>query len=604
LTRFIGTPDSVYSGRGGFLDQGILQGIITGNVAAGELCTLFESGIIKRTDPNLPWDAINQNTPYAVVITEQQVVQNLPFTNMTVTKAIGHSRLLVNDLYCVPLQTAAGMGFCLRSSTGLEVTNFIVAAGDTSITEAHCLPFSGGGFALIWHTSAFLKFQIFSAIGAPVGSAVVVSSVCYTGSLVPWHGHCQLANGNFALTWATTGGSIIGQIFSPLGVLVGTQIGIDTYSGAHHFCAPCSNGDFVVHAWDVTHTRYKLYRIASNGALVWGPIMPSAGGSLWSQPDAARMHHQEHRLFELPPDPFGNRNLAVMLPDTDGYGKAWVLSPSTGALIRKVDFGVAYHDPGVASPLCWTPAGFAIAHALSVQPNTYASFYDVSGNCLNQNVLVDSNGYVFPPASAPIINTYLKWCGAGLAITRYAFNQGYVEGRLIMCDHRGSVIGNPYAFQPYSSDDMCHPTPECYPDGRVFIAWFSVNVVLMKVTHHKIGRSSVIGVAQSAATDGQPVTIVSQGYFQLPSTQVFGPGNAFDQRLAAVPGCRGVVGGQRAALFGWTGPVGPAIVAAGGSQIQAVDQTYVQIVPIPPTTYLPPPGPPATPLPGGGYTYG
>lgn len=561
-----------------------MQGIITGNVAAGELCTLFESGIIKRTDPNLPWDAINQNSPYMTVVTQQQVVQNVALTNMTVSKCIGHSRLLLNDCYCVPVQTPAGMGFCLRTSTGLEVTNFIAAAGDTSITEAHCLPFSGGGFALIWHTSAFLKFQIFDGKANALSSVVVVSSVCYTGSLVPWHGHCQLANGNFVLTWTTTGGSVVGQVYSPLGVLVGTQIGIDTYSGAHHFTAPCANGDFIVHAWDVTHTRYKIYRIASNGALVWGPMMPSASGMLWQGPDAARMHHAEHRLFELPlSSATGFRSICVNLPDTDGYGKAWILNPSTGALLRKVDCGPTFRDPNICHPFCITPAGFMMSYTVAVQPNTYGSFYDPDGNCFTQNVIIDNGGYVFPVGSVPNVYCYPKFCGSGVAICRYAYFGGYVEGRLIACDHRGTLIGNPYLFQPYGSDDMCHPTPECHPDGRIFVAWFSVNVVLMKITHQKIGRSSVLGVAQAAATDGQPVTIVSQGYFQLPSSQVFGPGQAFDQRLAAVPGCRGVVGGGRAALFGWTGPVGgPSGIASAGTINVAAPGVTTQIAaPVP-----------------------
>ncbi len=546
MTRFIGTPDSVFEGNPGFLAAGRLNGYISGSVAAGELCTLLEAAKIIRTDPALPWSAINQSDPSPYQVLATTTYENVVMTSMTIAKAVGYPRRLLNKNYCVPLQTTAGVGFCIRSSSGLQITNFILASSDVSTIPPYIQELSSGGFVLFWHVSATLKHMVFDENGNAVSSAVTITTICSTAGMLPWHGRCLLGNGNFVVTWATTGGALQGAVYSPLGIIVGTVFTIDgSCTGILHACAPCANGDFLLGVFDSAHNHHKIYRITKVGVIVWGPIVPAGcGTSIFSNPDAPRQHPQENRLCELV-----NGNIAWMLPAASGWANAFVLS-SAGILVQQVDFGTAYHDSGVAAPLCWTPYGFAVAHALNSSVDTFCSFFDYNGNCLIQNKMLEGGAHAFPANSSPVVNCYIGWCGSGLAISRYA-SLGGVECRLIHCDHQGVLIGTPFNFQPFGANDMCAPWPCCDFDGTCHIVVFTSITIAVAAVLVKVGRSSVIGVAQASATDGEAVTIVAEGFFQLPSTQVFGPGVAFDQRNAPVVGCRGVVGGSNAILFGW-----------------------------------------------------
>ena len=435
-------------------------------------------------------------------------------TTMTVAKATGYPARLVNNNFAVPLQTSAGVGFCIMSPGGLQVTNYINASADVSTIPPEALALQNGNFALIWHTSASLKFAIYNGAGALVTSAVTVSTIVSTSGMLPWHGSVDLLNDNFVLSWSTTGGAFQAQIYSNIGVAVGTTIAIASFIGIVHALASCANGDFVAYAFDTSANLHKLFRISNAGSVLWGPITPAGcAGAIFGLPDAPRQHPQGNRLVEL----IGG-NIAICLPNTSNYANVFVLN-SSGVLQQRVDWGNANHDAGTQAPLCWTPWGFAVAHGLSTSVDTYGSFFDGNGNCLVQNELIDEGGHPFPANSAPAVYFYMQFAGAGLTISRYAGLAGSVEHRLIHCDHLGNPLGTPFNPQPFGPSDMNAPWPCCDLDGMVFLCTFSVGVSTIVTTTVKIGRSSAIGVAQASATDGDAVTIVSEGYFQLPATQ-------------------------------------------------------------------------------------
>jgi hypothetical protein len=515
---------------------------------------LLEAAQIVRTDPNLPWSAINQSDPSPYKVLSPAHWENIVFTStLTVAKACGYTKRLLNRNYCVPLQTVAGVGFSIRTAAGLEVTNFILVSSDVSTCPPYSLPLNNGYFVFMWHVSSTLKFTIHDGLGNLIRSAVSITTICSTANMVPWHGHCLLANGNWAITWATTGGVLQGAIYDPTGLVILAPFTIDpSCQGYAHFCTSCANGDFLVGCFDSSHTRHSCYRVSNSGTVIFGPIHRSTATAPFAAPDAARQHSQDNRCIELA-GPLPNPNFCWMLPDSDGYCKGHV-HDYLGNLVRICDVGATYHDNHKQEPICWTPQGFCHTHCVGTSPSTYCSFFDWFGNPIGQNKDIDDGAHIFPVGSTPVVFHYSGWCGSGIVHSRYAFFGG-CEHRLIHCDPLGNVIGIPFNPQEFGSDDICSPHPCVDWDGTCKITYFTSVKLLVAAVIVKVGRSSVIGVAQADATNGNPVTIVGQGFFKLPLTQVFGPGVAFDQRVAPVPGCRGVVGGSNAILFGWSGPV-------------------------------------------------
>jgi hypothetical protein len=527
-----------------------LQGVADQAIAAGELCTLFESGVIRRTDPTLPWDAINQKSSQEYTIYQAAPILNISMSGMTVNKGCGNPARLKNGTYIVPMQTSSGVGFSVRSSGGLQVSLFVQVSSDNSNVPPYCVPLQNGNHAIIWHVGASMKFGIYSPLGTVIVAPVTVETSCYVAGQVPWHGHCLLANGNIALTWATTGNILRTQIFEPAGgTAVTSVIAVDSaiYGGMH--CArPCANGDYILSCFDGNHNLHKIYRMSNSGSAVWGPQTPSTATAIFSSPDAPRMHPQHNRMIEL-----SNGNIAWVLPASSSstYANIFILN-SSGVLQKAVDPGVLYHDAGVAFPISIAPNGFAIGHANANIPNTYASFYDTNGNPLQINTIVDTTSYTPPTGSSPTVNLYMGFAGSGFGLGRYFYNSGNVEARLFHLDHRGSPISAPITHQAYNPSDCSAPAPHCDTDGMIFTSFFSAGPQQCVVAVSKTGASAIVGAAQSDAAAGATVTIIAAGYFTLPSTQVFGVGHSFDMRDLPILGVRGTVGGQNAVLAGWT----------------------------------------------------
>jgi len=557
-------PDSAFSGAGDFIENSTLNGYITGSVAADELCCLLESGSIVRADPNLPWAALNQSNPDLFLVRPTYAWDNVVLGAALVIKAVGHVARLSNRCYCVPLQHATlGIGFSLRTSAGLEITNFVSVSADLSTAPPYVIPLAGDGFAILWHVSATLKCAIYDGSGNLVTAAFTISTTVSVSGMVPWHGHARLTNGTIAVTWTTTSNALHGIIFGPTGTIIVSEFVIDaSCSGNAHMVAACANGDFLVACFDVSHNRHNVYRVTVSGTLVFGPVVRSTATVQFSYPDAARQHPQHNRIFELA-GPDSLPNFVVMLPDSDGYCKAYV-HDYAGNLTVKVDIGTTYHNSGVQDGAVWMPQGFCIAHGGNTTQETRVSFFDWNGHAVGQNKLLDSGGHHFTTAGTPAIYFYPGWAGTGISIGRYAYLQG-AEHRVIHCDLQGNLIGSPFNPQSFGSDDICCPFPLADVDGTVkFVVFASVRLAVVS-TVVKVGRSSIIGVAQASATNGQAVTVVGVGYYRLPSTQVFPLGSTFDQRTAAVPGCRGVVGQNTAALFGWGGALpSPSLVPTLG----------------------------------------
>lgn len=515
----------------------------------------LQSACIRRTDPTLPWNLINCDGTEPVVSCQPTLITNLVLTSRTISNCCGTPQRLINLSYVVPIFGATGVGFFIRSSVGLQVSNFLQISTDTVTAPPHCIPQANGTFVILWSVGSVLKHCVVtpSAGGYTLSSITTVTSIISTAGFVPYFGHCPLGNGNFVVTWTTTGNVLQGAIYTNAGVIVGSVFTIDgSCGGEHHATQPCANGDFIHYCHDRANSVYKAYRCTNAGVVSWGPITPSGcGTALFTVPDAPRVHPPENRICELLVHN-SLPNICLSLPNSSSYCNQFVLNGSTGALVQQCDIGNQFHDQNCHNPICPTPAGFAVCHSLAAQPNTYVSFFDFNGNPLQLNVPCDSDAHVFGNADQPTVHTYCGFSNAALCINRYAASiHGSIELRCIHVDVAGNVLGSPFNFQEYGPADCNSPFPRCDVDGSAFMCHFSTGTTQCLVTQLRVGRSSVIGVAQAAATNGEAVTIVAEGFFGLPNTQVFGPGVAFDRRNSVPLGPRGIVGAQTAILFGW-----------------------------------------------------
>lgn len=578
MTRIRSAPDA--ASTGGFLAGSTMAAYATGAIAANELCMSFEGAYISRVDPSLPWNAINQNVP-VVALYPAQTSPNISLTGGTQATSVGVACALTNNVFCVPLQlNGGGIGFHIRGQHGQQLTQYIQVSSDACNVAPFVCPINSGAyFAILYVTGTTLKCGIYTNQGVQITAVFNVATNVYVSGKAPWFSACQaLATGGLFIHWGNSSAAFVGQFFTIAGVTVGSQIGIDTSVNCElHACQPCSNGDIFCQHFDTSHSRHKFYRILANGTVAWGPVIPSTIGAPFSQPINARWHPPQSRLCELQPA----GNLCCMLPDTDNYCKGFVLNPSTGATIAKCDPGPTYHDTGCAHPLIQTPNGFCFPHTNNINQNTYLSCFDFSGNPLSSNVICDQSGEPPPSGVTPVCDLYGSFASTQLSIMRYWSASGQIELRHVICDKLGNpVYGSAIVHQPATAgNDMSCPHPTCLPTGTTFCNFFSTGPSQLTCLSFKIGRSSIIGVAVASAANGAAVTINGAGFFQLPSSQVFGPGQAFDQRMSPVFGCVGMVGNSTAILGGWFGGI-----------YRPNDQ--------PPTiTAVPAPPPPTTPLP-------
>jgi len=572
MGRFKGVPDLQSSA--GFLATGILNATAGNAIAQGELCMLVEGAAVLRVDPSMPWGAINQVDPAPVPLFAANVLTNISLPGMTTARGVGVPIILPNGTLIVPVQQS-GIGFAIRSSSGLQLSTFIQVSSDASNTVPIALALSNGNFAIFWTTGSTHKFAIYSPFGVLVTGATSIETSAYVGGQAPWLAVATLAGGAFIVGWCKTSGALVAQVFTVAGATSGSQIAIDSgVTGGFFGAQPCANGDFILMHFDSTAHRHKFYRITVAGVISWGPIIPSAATAVFTQPVAASMHRVANRFFELP-----NGNIACLLPNTSNYANIFILS-NAGVLLSTVNWGTQYIDQYVSYPMALLANGIGVCHTNNLSPGTtYASYFDFNGNPININTLIDSNASQPTSGQTATVNLYADVAGPNLVSMRYYNNNGNVEVRQMTSMPNQAAqssaltvyaaaeatevaqvpsrAGRPFGINPsvnhqaLQSGDVGPPHPVCHPDGRIFSGWFSVGSFVLTILAYKVGRSAVIGVAQNAASAGQAVTINAAGFFTLPSSQVFGPGISFDMRGLETLGCRGTVGGSTAILSGW-----------------------------------------------------
>ena len=580
MTRIRSEPDPISSG--GFLAGSVATVTATGSIASGELVMHQEGAIFCRVDPNMPWSSINQNASVAQLFAAQPI-QNLSFSGGTATKTAGIPCALYNNTFCTPIQMSGGIGFQIRGQAGQQLTPYIQITTDSSNVAPYVIAINGGQyFAHLYVTGANLKCSIYNYQGVQITAPFVVASNVYVSQQAPWFGAAICgSSGGFFVHWCNTSNLLVGQVFSSIGATVGSSISIDSsVTSAIQGCAPCANGDVIVSHFDTTHSRHKFYRVTVSGAITWGPIVPSAATAFFSQPISSQFHHVTNRLFEL----YNNNTnyIACLLPNTSSYANVYILNPTTGATITVCDPGTNFHDTGTLSPICLTPDGFAMTHCNNSSVYTYGLFFDFLGNPYVTNALIDNTGPAFPAGTTPVINLYCGVSGANISIMRYFSNQGAITLQQVLCDKRGNPIyGAALVHQNAQASDMGCPHPVCLPSGATFCSWYGVGLSQLVCLSYKIGRSSVIGVAGNSATNGQSVAINGAGFYQLPASQYFSTGQAFDQRLSPVLGCQGDVGNNAAFLSGWYGGTNPPASPQLTTEVSLIGSTATIISPAP-----------------------
>ena len=572
-------PDSAFSGgagAGGFLAAGQILATLSGAVASGELCTQFESGAILRTNPYLPWSAINNNVPGAVGQSNWGLSIGATATSLQCSN--GHPKKLYNGNIVYPAQLTAQFsgtnGFIIVSPVGTIVRAATQVSSDGyNKSVPTILPLSTG-FVYIWNTASAVKFRLYDVNGNALASAVTVTSSLAVTSNDTFRGECVLpVSGNFAIAWATSS-TITAQIFNTSGATAGSAVTVASVSGDTIACLGCAVGDFVVAYCAASGALYNLARVTS-GAVAW-----TSSASATARPTAGPNDFQipaGNRLAEMA----GTSYLVWSAPSSSNAPNAFVYS-SAGAL--QTTIGPAWADELVGGwgSICATPNGFAFVY-LSTGAGTppHIVFCDTSGNTWS-----DSYGSValpvVPGGAATPTYFYMAWVGTGLAVVALAYStvRDVCVTTLSIADEEGNkvaVAAYAGASPPLINNGASPPAPSY--SGSITLAFgvqYSTAPVpiggadgylLVTAGNFFAGpdtpasslvvypfcccRSSVLGVAQQGGAAGAQVEIYGTGSYAQQATQLFGAGAAFDQRGSPVPGCRGVVGSGLINLFGW-----------------------------------------------------
>ncbi|HET9639166.1 MAG TPA: hypothetical protein VFP12_08155 [Allosphingosinicella sp.] len=169
----------------------------------------------------------------------------------------------------------------IRTRTEFAVNSFTA----DNQTAPSVSTFADGGFIVVWGTmdgsqdgsGSAIKAQRFDSAGSKVGSEFLVNSSASGHQFTP--SVATLANGNFVVTWATTGAEtfpmgsghngISARLYNSLGSALGAEFQVDTSNSTSLFepvVTALANGGFVISwsDWNGVDVKARLYDSAGS----------------------------------------------------------------------------------------------------------------------------------------------------------------------------------------------------------------------------------------------------------------------------------------------------------------------------------------------------
>ncbi|CAN7203288.1 hypothetical protein LJR118_000619 [Acidovorax sp. LjRoot118] len=402
----------------------------------------------------------------------------------------------------------------------------VVVSAIASIGSFRVIKLNASNFAVCWTESAGLKMAVYTNAGAVVQATTAVATI---GSAVMngWNA-AVLANGDMVLAYdKAAAGGVFFQRYNASGVLQGAETTIEAAVAGQFFCVlPLAAGGFWVYYFrNTATTAYKFARYNAAG------VLQGALTTVFTGTNNLNAGLSENYAIEL-----SNGNVALVDPTTATVS-AVRLYDSAGTFLSTVTNNTGL-TVGANNTMLRAKAGggfyIAVFGGLVAQ-------YDNTGNRM-LSALAPS------PLATRNEGILVDRIGTGPVIFYAQDNSG--TGSIAAIAYDGTLTAEATALTLLSIGASAYGLwAELMPCGLLAFT-FCNNAVTGQAAHGRLApqAASVLGLAITAGSDGQAVSVATAGRWRANQTM---PAVSFDRRSSAPVGCKAVItGGTSAVLLG------------------------------------------------------
>ncbi|CAN7438503.1 hypothetical protein LJR118_002881 [Acidovorax sp. LjRoot118] len=426
--------------------------------------------------------------------------------------------------------TSASNALTCRIYSPLKAQVAVVAVtAAASISVFRVFKLGANNFAVCWVETSALKMAVYSNAGAVVSAAITVATLG-SGAMSRWNA-AALANGDLLLAYdkTATGGMFFSR-YNASGALQGAETTVEAAVAADYVCVlPLAAGGFWVYYYRSTATAaYKFARYNAAG------VLQGALTTVFTGSANLTAGLSENYAIEL-----ANGNVALVDPTT-GTVSAVRLYDGAGTFLATITNNTGLGSglgPNNTMPRAKSGGGFYIATF-----NGLIAQYDNAGNRLVSG-------------TAP---TALPGSNQGLLIERVA------TGPVLFYTNFDSSSTGSVSAMAWDASLTAEATAltvqatttttfglwaELMPCGLLAYTFCSTAVTGVSV-HGRLApqAASLLGLAITAGSDGQAVTVATAGRWRANQTM---PAVSFDRRSSVPVGCKAIItGGTTAVLLG------------------------------------------------------
>jgi len=424
--------------------------------------------------------------------------------------------------------TTASTAITCRIYTPLKASVAVIAVtAAASINAFRVIKLNASNFAVVWGEGAALMLAVYTNAGAVVLAATSVGTIAGPSTMSRW-AVAALANGDLVVAYdKTSSGGMAFVRYNASGVLQGTEVIVEAAVAADYMCVlPLAAGGFWVYYYRSTATAaYKFARYNAAGVLQGALTTVFTGSGNLST-----------GIFENYAIELSNGSVALVDPTTSTTS-AVRLYDSAGTFLATVTNNTGLTN-AVNMTLLRAKAGggfyMAVFGGLIAQ-------YDNAGNRVASgsapNALATRNEGVL-----------MDRAGTGPALFYAQDNSG--TGAVAAIAYDGTLTAEATALTVFTTASATYGLwAELMPCGLVAFTFCNSGITGVSV-HGRVApqAASVLGIAISAGSDGQAVSVATAGRWRANQTM---PAVSFDRRSSAPVGCKAVItGGTQAVLLG------------------------------------------------------
>lgn len=534
----VSNPPTTGSTGGGTLLNPIFSITARGAVAANDLVTLFENGLISKTGTALSLALENNTTNGPTVVKATTEATGNYYRNVSYSEQMAW---LANDCYVMAYigngtTNSTGVNFKIRNQLGNDTVPTVVVSSAASIGTLRVAKLNATQFVICWTEGTAFKFAIYNNDGTVAVATASIATLSTTN--VESNNMAVTVAGDIVFAYTkVTSTDLVFKRYNSSGVLQGSETTIEAGSNGQYIAVKaCANGDFVVFYYRAAATTgYKFARYTSVGVIV---------GTLTALGTYASTNFTVGKaggaIAELV-----NGNIAMLAPSTTGADPSIYIYTAANALVTRTDLDISgFNANSIIPQIVATSSGMAAVGMLSdlMKMQTFT----LAGLPITAATTVDT-----VIASPTDTNIDLYNIGVGFVVAVASSNSGGAGTmHLVEVDNLLAAKGSVVVVQSAGTYSANWSSSAMSP-GYILTLQYTLqgsSTSKPKNAVYKCLRSSIFGVANTAAADGIQAQVNTIGNYTI--NQNVSAGGTFDQRAAAVVGNRGVVAGNSALLMG------------------------------------------------------